>query len=414
MKKILLGIGGLLFVLLSLWLGYYFYNQNNSDPTVYKTNKPFMTTIVKKTVATGAIVPRQEINIKPQVSGIVDQIFVEAGQIVKKGDRIARIKLVPSPTSINNAESSVELARIRLTDAKREAQRQRDVFGNKRDVEQAQYNYDNAVKEEQRQKTLFEDGIISERDYNQFALDVRLRKSQLDNARITSEGSLKQFETNVSIRQQELEAAINNLDLLRKGAAKKSGQVSNLIKSTVSGMILDISVKEGASVIERNNFNEGTTIASVADMKTLIFEGQVDESDVGKLKEGMPLELSIGALEDVKFDAALEHISPKGITEEGSVKFEIRAAIIPKEGIFLRAGYSASGDIILAKKENTIAIKERDVIFSGDSTFVEIQTGEQQFERKLVKLGLSDGIEIEVISGLDTLTEIKVLQEVGE
>jgi len=173
-------------------------------------------------------------------------------------------------------------------------------------------------------------------------------------------------------------------------------------------MILDIPVEEGSSVIERNNFNEGTTIASVADMTSLIFEGNVDESDVGKLKEGMPLELTVGAIDDAKFQANLEYISPKGTEEEGAVKFEIRAAIQPNKDYFLRAGYSASGDIILAKREQVLSIKERDVLKEGDTTFVEVKTGDQEFEKKQVKLGMSDGILVEVLEGLDTEAEVKL------
>src|SRR5690606_4603195 len=181
------------------------------------------------------------------------------------------------------------------------------------------------------------------------------------------------------------------------------------VVSTVDGMVLDIPVEEGTSVIERNNFNEGTSIAIVADMNALIFEGKVDESDVGKLKEGMPIELTIGALEDQKIEATLEYISPKGILEEGSVKFEVKAAIQIRDDIFLRAGYGANGDIILDRRDSVVSIKERDLIFQNDSTFVEVVIGDQQFKKVPVKTGLSDGIQIEVLSGIDTTTQIKAL-----
>ena len=180
--------------------------------------------------------------------------------------------------------------------------------------------------------------------------------------------------------------------------------------STVDGMVLDVPVEEGSSVIERNNFNEGTNIAIVADMKSLIFEGKVDESDVGKLQEGMELELTVGAIPEHKFDALLEFISPKGTEEEGIVKFEVKAALKPYgEDVFLRAGYSANGDIIIDKKDDVIAVQERDVVYEGDSvTYVERVVGDQEFERHEVELGLSDGLYVEVESGIDTSTQIKL------
>ena len=397
-------------LIITIGLGYYFVQKSGGEVEGIETTNPTISDIVKKTVATGSVKPRKEVLIKPQVSGVVDELFVEAGAIVKKGQRIARIKLVPSQVNINNAQSSVELARIRYKEAQRELARQKEVFGKQLDVENARINFENAKKEETRQQQLFKDGIISELDYNQFKVDLELRKAALENAKILSQANLKQFEADVDIRQQELQAAIDNLSLLREGATKNSKQVSNIVVSTVDGMILDIPVEEGFSVIERNNFNEGTTIAEVADMNALIFEGLVDESDVGKLKLGMPLELTVGAIEDEKFDANLEYISPKGVIEEGTVKFEVRAAIQPTTETFLRAGYSASGDIILDKKEQVVAINERDLIISNDSTFVEIKNGEG-FKKTQVKTGLSDGILIEV-NGLDTTTVLKVQKKI--
>jgi HlyD family secretion protein len=392
----------------SVLLGVYFYQQSVKDPVVYSFEKPKKEDIIKKTVATGAVKPRQEVQVKPQVSGVVDALFVEAGQMVEKGQKIAKIKLVPSQVNINNAQSQVQLARIRHEEAQRELTRQQGVFQNKLDVEGSRAAYEAAKQEDLRSVKLLKDGVISRASYEAAKRAVDMAKADFDNAGIVSKNSLKQFETNVAIAKQEMNAAINNLQLLKEGASRNSKQVNNIVTSTVKGMILDIPVKEGSSVIERNNFNEGTTIASVADMTSLIFEGNIDESDVGKLKEGMPLELTIGAIDEVKFVATLEYISPKGVEEEGAVKFEIRAAIKPNKDIFLRAGYSASGDIILAKREQVLTINERDVISQGDSTLVEIRTGDQEFEKKVVKLGLSDGILIEVLKGLNAESEVKV------
>jgi HlyD family secretion protein len=290
-------------------------------------------------------------------------------------------------------------------------ERQKQVNSQNLDVNQSKLQYENSKVEEERQKKLFDEGVISQQEYQNFKVDMDVKQTTYQNAQILSGNNLKQFTADVDIRKQELEAAINNLSLLREGATKNSRQVSNVVTSTVSGMILELPVEEGSSVIERNTFNEGTSIATIADMTSLIFEGKVDESDVGKLTEGMPLVLTVGAIVDEKFDALLEYISPKGLVEEGTVKFEIRADITPREDIFLRAGYSANADIILGKKEQVVTVNERDVIYSNDSTFVEVATGDQEFEKREVDLGLSDGIIVEVINGLDTITEIKMRQD---
>ena len=408
MKKGCLIAIGAFFAIATIALSIYFYRQNRKAPEQFAAEKPVMTDIVKKTVATGAIKPRREVEIKPQVSGVVDELFVEPGQIVAKGQRVARIRLVPNEVNINSAQSGVALARLRLQEAQRELQRQREVNARKLDVEEARANFENARREEQRQRQLFESGVIAEQDYNRFKLDLELRKAAFDNAGILAANNLRSFETEVDIRQQELAAAIDNLALLREGASRNSQQVANIVVSTLDGMVLDVPVKEGSSVIERNNFNEGTTIAIVADMNALIFEGKVDESDVGKLREGMPLELTVGAIENLKFDATLEFISPKGQTEEGIVKFEVRAGIELSEEAFLRAGYSANADIILDRRRGVLAVKERDLLFEADTTYVEVQTGERQFAKRAVKLGLSDGIQVEILAGLDSTQWVKV------
>ena len=400
-------------VILSIGLGVYFYKQSVKDPTIYDTTKPEYGDVVKKTVATGSIKPRKEVQIKPQVSGVIDELFIEEGQIVEKGQQVARIKLIPSEMNVNSAQSSVELARIRLDQAQRELKRQKEVYSKNLDVESAKASFENAKNELERNQALLDDGIISEQEYNRVLLDYQVAKTQYDNAEITSQNQLRQFESDVDIRSQELEAAQNNLQLLREGVTSNSKQISNIVTSTLNGMVLDIPVEEGSSVIERNNFNEGTSIAAIADMNTLIFEGKVDESEVGKLKEGMPIELTVGALEDIKIEGILEQIAPQGVLEEGTVKFEIVAAIQNTSEAFLRAGYSASGDIILERKDQVLTIQERDLIIDEDtdSTFVEVATGEQEFKKQYVETGLSDGIAIEVLNGLDTTTKLKVIKD---
>ena len=339
------------------FLGFFVYKKSEKPKNVFATDSTFVTNIEKKTVATGAINPRREIEIKSQVSGVVEKLFVEPGDQIKSGQLIAKIKIIPDVVALNNAEARLKEAII---------------------------NHKNSEQEMKRQKRLFDERVISELDYNQYLLTYNLNK-------------------------QQVEAAENNLELIKEGASKKSGAVSNLVKSTVAGMVLDVPVEEGNFVIETNTFNDGTTIASVADMSELIFEGKVDEAEVGKLKEGMQLKLTIGALDTVKFFADLEYISPKGIEEEGAIQFEIRAAVKQREDYFLRAGYSANADIVLDKKEKVLAVKESNVLFEEDKTFVEVAMGEQQFEKKEITTGISDGINIEVLSGLNEDQKIKKL-----
>ena len=406
-KGCFIGLGVLLLIL-TLGLGYYFVNQRDKGPVQYDSVQAEIRNIANKAVATGSIKPRLEVNVKPQVSGVVDQLYAEAGEQVSKGQKLAKIKLIPSEVNVNSARSNVELARIRVQEAQRELDRQRSVFQGNLDVEEAERSYELAVQEEERQRKLFNEGIVAEQEYQRAKLDLDLKKNAFDNSKIQSRNTVKQFESQLDIRKQELDAAVNNLQLLREGVTRNSSQVSNIIVSTVDGMILDVPVEEGSSVIERNNFNEGTSIAVIADMTNIIFEGKVDESDVGKLKEGMPLVLTVGAIPDKEFGAVLEFISPKGEEEEGTVKFEIKAAITEQpDDVFLRAGYSGNGDIIIDKRDSVVSVQERDVIYEDDKTFVEVKKGDQDFEKKEVTLGLSDGLYVEVVSGLDTTTQIK-------
>ena len=338
---------------------FYLYNKSKEKPVVFQTEKPFKTSIVRKTVATGSVIPRKEIEIKPQVSGIVEEIFVEAGKKVRQGDVIARIRIIPDLVNLNNAEARLERAKIALDDAK--------------------INYD-------RQEKLFKENVIAASEFQPAQLSYK-------NAR------------------QEVDAAEANLELIREGVNKKSGKTTNtLIRSTIEGMVLDVPVKAGSSVIEPNNFNAGTTIASVADVGDMIFQGKVDETEVGKIKSGMDLLMTIGAIENDTFHATLKNISPKGVLENGAVQFEIKADVVLKEGQFIRAGYSANADIVLDRRNDVLAVKESDLIFQGDTAYVEVETAPQKFEKRQVKTGLSDGINIEVLSGLTIKDKIKIQQ----
>jgi len=410
-------ITALVFIgLASIGLIYYFFTQNDKDPIEYEYTKAEYNDIIKKAVATGSINPRKEVNIKPQVSGVIEKLYVEAGELVKKGQKLALIKLIPSEVNINSAKSNLELARIRYNDAQRELQRQESISSKKLDVDQAEANYRVAQSELERQRSLNEEGVISDQELQSFELDAELKKSIMENVKISSTNTLAQSKIELDIRAQELEAARNNLQLLKEGKTSNSKQISNVVSSTMDGMTLDVPVEEGSSVIERNNFNEGTSIATVADMSSLIFEGNVDESDVGKLKEGMPLNLTIGAIDNESFEGVLEFISPKGVEEEGTVNFKIRAAIKQDEGskTFLRAGYSANADVILEQRTQVISINERDIITEDGKTYVEVVKGDQEFERKEITTGLSDGILIEISEGLDTTIQIKVQSDVGK
>jgi HlyD family secretion protein len=358
MKKIIFIIVTVLVVGLLAWTMIYLYEKSQKKPVTYKTEKPEYTDIIRKTVATGSVLPRKEIDIKPVVSGIIDKLFVEPGMSVKEGDIIARIKVIPDMVTLNNAENRLERAEIALENAK--------------------IDFD-------RNKKLYNDGVIAYADYQPFELAKK-------NA------------------EAEIQAARDNLKIIREGVSSRNSEAANtLVRSTISGMILDVPVEIGNSVIEVNNFNEGTTIATVADMSDLIFEGKVDESEVGKIKEGMDLILTIGAIEDEEFQASLEYIAPKGVEENGAIQFEIKAAVDLKENQFIRAGYSANANVVLARKDDVLAINEGLVQYENDTaTFVEVAVGDQKFEKRKVKLGLSDGIKVEVLEGLNGEDEIKV------
>ncbi|MFV0375869.1 MAG: efflux RND transporter periplasmic adaptor subunit [Mangrovibacterium sp.] len=341
-----------------LGTGYFLYSKSKKQPDRFKTENPKMDNIVKKTVATGSVVPRQEIEIKPQISGIIDELFVEAGDFVKKDQVIARIKIIPDMVTLNSAESRLNRARINFDDAK--------------------IDYD-------RQQKLFDTEVISYADYTK-------SKVAYDSAK------------------EELSAAENNLELVKNGVLKKAETASNtLVRSTINGMVLDVPIKVGNSVIQSNTFNDGTTIATVADMQDMIFEGNVDETEVGKIKAGMPIELEIGAIEKDKFAATLTYIAPKGKEENGAIQFEIKADVNLKEDQFIRAGYSANANIVLERRDSVMVIPEGMLKFENDSAYVDVLTNEAEhlYEKRKVKTGLSDGINIEIISGLTKEDKVK-------
>ncbi|HEY5809664.1 MAG TPA: efflux RND transporter periplasmic adaptor subunit [Povalibacter sp.] len=350
-KFIVLGVIGLVFIGTFVFL----YRKSQQAPVVYQLDSPARMTIIKKTVATGKVVPRREIEVKSQVSGVVEKLYVVAGQSIKKGAIIARISLRPNMLNVSSAEAQLLAAKISLR---------------------------NQAADLERYSTLLEQRVISESQFNQYSTNYNLQKEAVTSAETT-------------------------LLLLKTGATKDSDKVSNMIPATIDGTVLDVPNKEGAFIVETSTFQSGTTLATLADMNDMIFEGLVDESEVGKLRQGMELILNVGALEGKPFKATLEYISPKGVTDQGAIKFTIRAAVTLDKELFLRSNYSANADIVLDKREDALAVNEGNLIIEDKATFVEVETTPQQFEKREIKTGLSDGINIEVVSGLNPDEKIK-------
>lgn len=335
-------------------VGTFYFLWKKSQPviTVYELVAPQRDTIETKTVATGKVEPRDEVLIKPQMSGIISELLKEAGQMVKEGEIIAKIKVIPEMVQLNSAESRVRVAKISL--------------------EQVSSTF-------KRDEELHKQGVIAKEEFE------------------TSQAAFRKA-------QEEADNAQDALEIIREGISKKSTSSSTTqVRATITGMILDVPIKVGNSVIQSNTFNDGTTIASVADMNNMIFKGKVDETEVGRIHEGMPIKLTVGALDSRTFDALLEYVAPKGVEENGAVLFEVKAAVQMPADAFIRAGYSANAEIVLKRAENVLSVPESCVEFSGDSTFVQLvkeEKPEQTFEKRAVKVGLSDGIRIEIKEGL--------------
>jgi len=342
-------------------IGTFYFLWKKAQPviTVYEIVTPAKDTVETKTVATGNVEPRYEVLIKPQISGIISELLKEAGQMVKEGEIIARIKVIPEMVQLNSAESRVNVAEISLKQVEETFKRDEALFGQ---------------------------GIVAREDFEISQANYLRAKEERDNAQ-------------------------SALEIIRDGIAKNSKVASTTqIRSTITGMILDVPVKVGNSVIQSNNFNDGTTIATVADMSDMIFRGNVDETEIGRINEGMPIKLTVGAMESRTFDAMLEYVSPKGVEKNGAIQFEIKAAVTIPEDAFIRAGYSANAEIVLKRAENVLTVPESTVQFQGDSVFVQLlkqEKTEQIFEKQPIKVGLSDGIKIEVTEGLTESDRIR-------
>ena len=375
-KKVTVAILIVIVVVFTVVL-YYFWQKNQQDPIVYETEQATVDTIVKKTVATGSIVPKEEILIKPNISGIIDEIFVEAGDIIKSGDLIARVKVIPNVSTLTSAKNNINSARTSVETARLALESQRNIYN--------------------RQKGLFEKGVISANEF--------------DNAQLAFDQAQQRF----SQERVGLTGAQQNFDIVKTGTTSGLGASANTeIRATVSGMVLDVPVKTGNQVIEANNFNDGTTIATIADVDKMIFEGKVDESEVGKISENLPLEITVGAIENKKFDAVLDYIAPKGVIENGAIQFEIKGTLSKKDTTFIRAGLSANASIILARADSVLTLKEGLVQYDPKTKlpFVEIEKGDQEFVRKDIELGISDGINVEIKSGISKEDNIKIWNQI--
>jgi HlyD family secretion protein len=353
-----------------IFIGTFVFLWQKSQPkeVVYNEFTPAVNDLRKTTIITGKIEPRNEVYVKPQISGIITEILKEAGDYVQAGEVIAKVKVIPDMGSLSNAEARVRLADINL--------------------EQAKVDYD-------REKNLYDQKLVSADEFDKVSQQLRQAK-------------------------HELSAATDALQVVRDGFSKSNASASStLIRSTISGVILDIPVKVGNSVINSNTFNDGTTIATVANMNDLIFRGNIDETEVGQLTMGIPLKITIGALQDMSFDAALEYISPKATETNGANQFEIKAAVklsastpgsSPSGKDKIRSGYSANAEIVLAKTDKALTIPESAIEFSGDSTFVYVLTdslSEKKYDRRFVETGLSDGVNIEIKKGLTTKDKVR-------
>ncbi|MGJ8664906.1 MAG: efflux RND transporter periplasmic adaptor subunit [Patiriisocius sp.] len=365
----------ILLAIVVLFVGamYWLWSKNAEDPIIYTTESPTMETIVKKTVATGSITPKEEVLIKPNISGIIEEIFVEAGDIIKSGDLIAKVKVVPNVNTLSTAKNNINGARTSVETARLALESQRSIYN--------------------RQKELFDKGVISANEFDQAQLSFDQAQQRYNQEKVTLQGAQQTFE------------------IVQTGTTRGLGASANTeIRATVSGMVLDVPVKTGNQVIESNNFNDGTTIATIADVDKMIFEGKVDESEVGKITENLPLEITVGAIENKKFDAVLDYIAPKGVSENGAIQFEIKGTLAKQDTTFIRAGLSANASIILEKAEDVLAIKEALVQYDPKTKkpFVEVLVGDQEFERKDIELGVSDGLNVEIKSGISKDDKIKV------
>jgi HlyD family secretion protein len=366
MKKVLRIAAVVLVIALFVGTFVFLWLQGRAKPDEYQEFVVKATDLRKTTIITGKIVPRNEVNVKPQISGIITDIYKEAGQTVASGEVIAKVKVIPDESQLSSAQARIRLAKINL--------------------HQAKVDYD-------REKMLYDKGLVSGDEYDQ------KRKAWQQAA-------------------EELRAANDNLEVVRDGvSAENASTSSTLIRSTISGLILDVPVKVGNTVILSNTFNDGTTIATVANMGDLIFDGNIDETEVGNLSVGMPMKITIGAMQNEHLEASLEYISPKATESNGANQFEIKAAVHVGSNNKIRSGYSANAEIVLAQANGVLTVPESAIQFEGQKTYVLVVGGngkEKTYTKRYVKTGLSDGLNIQITSGLKKGETVRGPKKVAE
>ncbi|OBQ57082.1 efflux RND transporter periplasmic adaptor subunit [Tamlana sp. s12] len=342
----------------------YFKDSNSKDILEYQVEEPFYTSINTKAVATGKLNPEEEIELKPQISGIVDEIMVEEGDVVAKGDLIATIRVVPNEQNLVSAKSRITTAKL---------------------------SYENSKILYDRNKNLYDKGVISRQDFENSELSFMQAKETYHQAQ-------------------------NDYQIIKQGSVSGGATSNTSIVAQIAGTILEIPVREGNQVIESNNFNDGTTIATIADMSKMIFEGKVDEAEVGKIKEGKEIKVVLGAIQDEEYPAVLTFVAPKGVEENGAVQFTIKADVKIEGKSNIRAGYSANAEIELENKEKVLAIREALLQYNRitEKPFVEILDGENKYKKQDVELGLSDGIDVEIVKGVKEGDKIKVWNKASE
>ena len=359
--KIILGI---VLLILLVFVLKYFKDSNAKEVVDYKTEIPFYSTLDTKTVATGKLNPEEEIELKPQISGIVDQIFVEEGDLVRKGDLIAKIRVVPNEQALGSAKSRINTARL---------------------------SFENAQTLFNRNKTLFEKGVISKQDFENSELSLNQSKESYDQSK-------------------------DDYQIIKQGSLSGGSSANTNIVAQIPGTVLEIPVREGDQVIQSNNFNAGTTIATIADMSKMIFEGKVDESEVGKLEEGKDIKVILGAINEKEFPAILTFVAPKGVEQNGAVQFTIKADVTIDSSTKIRAGYSANAEIEIESKDSILVIKEALLQFNRitEKPFVELLKENGSFTKKNIQIGLSDGINVEILDGVEEGDKIKVWNKASE
>ena len=352
MKKTFKILGIVLVVALFVGTFVFLYQKSRPKAQHFEVIEVKRADIRRSTIVTGTIEPRVEVDVKPQISGIVAEIFKEAGQTVQKGELIARIKVVPDMAQLNSAENRVKLAQL---------------------------SSQQALRDFERTKTLYDQKLVSAEEFEKAQLTLRQQREELANAK-------------------------DALKIVKEGVSNSmAGNSTTLVRSTIDGTILNIPVKVGNSVTMSNTFNDGTTIATVANMNDLLFKGNIDETEVAKLRKGMDLAITVGALTDVRLAARLEFVAPKVSSGTTGNQFEIKGALLQSKGVTLRAGYSANAEIILDARSQVLSLPESAVKFEGGKAVVYVQTGDKDantFERRVVQTGLSDGVNIEIRAGL--------------